>query len=442
MTNEKTILAALGYDTLAPMQEAMHEACGGEGGVVLLSPTGSGKTLAYLLPLVECIDVQSATLQAVVIVPTRELAVQSEDLLKRMQTGVRALSLYGGRPAMQEHRTIREVKPQVVFVTPGRLTDHLSKENLNGFGVRLLVVDEFDKCLELGFHEEMERALSHLPAIERLWLMSATDAEEIPAFVSRVMPRCRRLDFLGAGEKLASRVQVFEVKSPLKDKLECAGRLLTYLDGTPAIIFVNHRESVERVGTWLAGKGFAVAAYHGGMEQEQRERTLYKFRNGSANVLVSTDLAARGLDIADVGAVIHYHLPLKEEEYTHRNGRTARWNAGGKVYLLIGPEEHLPLFASQVQELALSDDAPIRPAAPRYATLYIGRGKRDKLSRADVLGFLCKKGGLRSADIGRIDVGAHAAYAAVLRTQVKSVLQQVAGEKIKGMKTLIEEAKK
>lgn len=441
MTDRQTILSTLGFESLTPMQLAMGDAAEKDGGVVLLSPTGTGKTLAFLLPLLDRIDTRLDTLQAVVIAPTRELAAQSERMLKQMKTATRSLALYGGRPAMQEHRVIHETKPHIVFATPGRLVDHLDKGNLTPHGVRTLVIDEFDKCMELGFQEEMEQAVAHFKFLRSCWLMSATDAESIPAFMGKATRGSVRLSFLEKAAELASRIATRQVVSPQKDKLETLGHLLTYLKGQPAIVFVAHRESAERVESWLREKGFFSVMYHGGMEQEMRERALYKFRNGSANILVSTDLAARGLDIPEVQAIIHYHLPLKEEEFTHRNGRTARWDAEGTTYLITGPEESLPPFAASAAPLALAGTPPC-PTPPRYTTIYIGRGKSDKVSRADVLGFLCKKGGLRASDIGRIDVGARASYVAVLRQQVKNALRNVANEKIKGMKTIIEESKR
>lgn len=437
MLDIQRILQTLGFAALTPMQQQMGEQTRRSEGVVLLSPTGSGKTLAYLLPLVERIRPEMDALQAVVIVPTRELAAQSEDVLRRMKVDVRSMALYGGRPTMEEHRRLREVKPHIVFATPGRLCDHLDKENLNARGVRLLVVDEFDKCLELGFQEEMEHALVALPALRSCWLTSATDAEAIPAFMQRASMKFVRLDFLH--EQTEGRVESYAVPSPEKDKLATLARLLTHIAGRPAIVFVSHRESVERVAGYLRTEGFGYAAYHGGMEQDVRERALYKFRSGAANVLVSTDLAARGLDIPEVRAVVHYHLPLRAEDLTHRNGRTARWDADGAVYYIQGPEETLPEFVGEPSVLTLDPSVAVRPVRPEFATLYIGRGKRDKLSKGDVLGFLCKKGGLRSADIGRIDVGAHQAYVAVRRGKVKGLLAAIGGEKIKGMKTIIEE---
>lgn len=440
--DKQTLLDTLGYEAFTPMQQQMAEAAAEKGGVVLLSPTGSGKTVAYLFPLVNSIKVEQDSLQAVVIVPTRELACQSEEVLKSMKTGLRSMALYGGRPAMEEHRKIKEIRPQVIFATPGRLNDHLSKENLNAYGVKLLVIDEFDKCLELGFQDEMEQTLKHFGPLSKCWLTSATDAEQIPLFMDKVVKSFRKLDYLHTDTEAEKRVEMWKVCSPEKDKLQTLGHLLTHIKGQPAIVFVAYRESVERVGKWLHDEGFSSVMYHGGMEQEMRERALYKFRSGAANVLVSTDLAARGLDIPEVRVVIHYHLPLKQEDFVHRNGRTARWDADGAIYMLLGPTEQVPEYTEDLEELTLDQTGHFHPIMPRFSTIYIGRGKRDKLSKGDVLGFLCKKGGLKSADIGRIDVGSHYAYVAVSRSRLKDVLKRVAGEKIKGMKTLIEEMRK
>lgn len=439
MLDTKILLTNLGIEQLIPMQEKMSKAATQQGGIVLLSPTGSGKTLAYLLPLVSLVNPANDALQAAVVLPTRELAQQSEDVLKRMKTGLRSMALYGGRPAMDEHRIMRELKPQIVFATPGRLLDHLGKENLSPYAVKSLVIDEFDKCLELGFQEEMETLLKYFTKATHCWLTSATDAEAIPAFMQKIAPNFKTLNYLDGDNDTKLRIEVQQVLSPQKDKLETLGRLLTTLKGQPAIVFVGYRESAERVGMWLRQNGFFAEVYHGGMEQDWRERALYKFRNGSANVLVSTDLAARGLDIPEVKVVIHYHLPLKEEDYTHRNGRTARWDAQGAIYLLLGPEEHCPEYAGSLSTLRVDDVALLKPLPPVFTTLYIGRGKREKLSKGDVLGFLCKKGGLKNDEIGRIDISAHHAYVAVARKKVKALLRQVSGEKIKGMKTLVEE---
>ena len=437
-------LHRLGFEALTPMQKALAEAAGrGQGGVVLLSPTGSGKTLAYLLPLLSLLNEHSDALQAVVTVPTRELAKQSEEVLRSLKLPIRAMALYGGRPTMDEHRSLKGLKPQVVFATPGRLEDHLSKGNLRAEGVAAWVIDEFDKCLELGFQEVMDQLAGRFGRVPRVWLLSATEGEGIPVFMARLTgKRCRTLNFLeGSAEAAAQRTAFYEVKSPEKDKLTTLDRLLTELGSCPAIVFVAHRESAERVANYLRENRFAAEVYHGGMEQQRRERALFLFRQGSATVLVSTDLAARGLDIPEVGAIVHYHLPLTAEDFTHRNGRTARWEATGRAFLITSPVETLPEFAAQVEPLPHPLPEHIAPTPAPFATLYIGRGKAEKLSKADILGFLCKKGGLNASQIGRIDVAPHCAFAAVRSSLVKQLLTRIAGEKIKGMKTIVKPVK-
>lgn len=405
--------------------------------VVVLSPTGSGKTLAYLLPIISRIDVKSDLLQAVVILPGRELAMQSADVLKRIGQGVRCYACYGGRMTMDEHRELRKVLPHIVFATPGRLDDHLSKSNLDSKALKFIVIDEFDKCLQMGFSAEMQSIMSKMPSGVRKILLSATDAEAIPDFVD--MNKTVRVDFLQHDSESAERVSYYRVDSQQKDKLPTLISLLRAVGEDSSMVFVNYRESVERVATALKDSGFVCGIYHGGLDQKARETSLHRFLNGSVNVLVATDLASRGLDIPHVGNIVHYHLPENEDAYIHRVGRTARWDAVGKAFFLLSPVEQLPSYvnADEVQPFAIPDDLP--PVAnPRFATLYIGKGKQNKISRGDVVGFLCKKANLKSAEIGRIDVLERYCYVAVAADKVRQVLRMANGEKIKGVKTVVE----
>ena len=431
------VLEKLHIEELNAMQQAACKAILGTGDdVVILSPTGSGKTLAYLLPTAHLVDETSAQVQVLVVVPGRELALQSGNVLKSMACGVKSVSCYGGRPAMDEHRTLRQVMPQVVFGTPGRLNDHLQKGNILPYGVRMLVIDEFDKCLEMGFHDEMARLVHRLPGLQRRVLLSATDAAEIPHFIS--LDSARRLDFLVDEEQIPSRVTIYEVRSAMKDKLEELSRLLRSFGSSSSIVFLNYRDGVERTSEYLRREGFSVSHFHGGLEQKQREDSLYKFSNGSANVLVSTDLASRGLDIPDVDNIVHYHLPLGEDGYIHRVGRTARWKASGRTFFVLGPTEQLPDFIEgDIESYEMPVELP-PPSEPRMATIYIGKGKKDKISRGDIVGFLCKKGGLASDEIGRIDVNDRYAYAAIAKARLNELLENVRGEKIKGIKTVVE----
>lgn len=426
-------LGCLGIEALNAMQQDMVEAWGGQEDIVLLSPTGTGKTLAYLLPLTGDMDTTDDKVQAVVMTPSRELAMQTADVVRRMNSGVRVAALYGGRPAMDEHRMLNSVKPHIVACTPGRLCDHLAKGNI-ALGRRVvLVIDEFDKCLELGFRDEMRQAINMLPAISRRILLSATDAADLPSFAGKGH---RRIDHL---RQAGGRIRTYRIDSPEKDKIDTLRRLICHTGGEMTLVFVGYRESAERVARLLKERGVTAGVFHGAMEQRDRERALYMFANGSVPVMVSTDLAARGLDIAEVKHIVHYHLPQTEEIMTHRNGRTARWQAEGTVWLIVGPEETLPAFAADAKPFRLSEGGDVKPSP--WVTIYIGKGKKDKISRGDIVGFLSKAGGLQRDELGRVDVGDHWAYAAVSRKKLKSLVSAIRGQKIKGLKTIIEPAK-
>lgn len=438
MIQLQDILWNLRIDTLNAMQEETCAAYRKGKDLVLLSPTGSGKTLACLIPLVQSLQETEGGVQAVILVPSRELALQIDQVFKAMKTPFRIVSCYGGRPAMEEHRTLKQVNPHVVVATPGRMNDHLGKGNIETASIHTLVIDEFDKCLELGFQDEMSQVLAHLQPLKRRFLLSATDAEQIPAFVSD--KDFTKLDFLDQSDVISDRIHEWQVKSPVKDKLEALAKLLYKFGSDSSMVFVNYRESVERVAAFLKSEGFFYSSFHGGMEQKDRERALYKFSNGSCNVLVTTDLAARGLDIAHVDHIVHYHLPLNQEAYIHRNGRTARWDAEGNAYIILGPEEHLPEYVNKDLPEFKLDRRGQKPKQPKWITLYIGKGKKDKINKIDIVGFLSKIGGLQKDEIGRIDVKDHYAFVAVARDQERAVLSRVKGQKIKGIKCIIEKA--
>ena len=403
--------------------------------ILILSPTGSGKTLAYLLPLVQSINVGSADIQAVAVVPNRELAIQSDNVLRQMGTGIRSAALYGGRPAMEEHRMLRKTMPHIIFATPGRLNDHIDKQNINPFTVKYLVIDEFDKCLEMGFLDEMAKIAMKMKGVRRKVLLSATEESDIPRFIN--MKNHERIDYITAG-KAASRVSVSVVRSSDKDKLNVLYRLLCRLGDDSSIVFLNYRDSVERTDKFLQEKGFSTSHLHGAMDQKEREDALYRFSNGSANIFVSTDLASRGLDIPDVRNIIHYHLPLNEPSYIHRVGRTARWESDGSTFVILGPEEHLPDYIDNATDYEEPQCELPQPSRPRMATLYIGKGKKDKISKMDVVGFLCKKCGLVGEEIGRIDVKERYTYVAVKDNKIHQVIRMSKNEKIKGVKTIFE----
>lgn len=434
------ILDKLGIEALNAMQQDAYETIVRHNNdVVVLSPTGTGKTLAYLLPVAELVDGTSDDLQVVVVVPGRELALQSQTVMTNMGSGLRSMACYGGRPTMDEHRQLRQVCPQVVFGTPGRLNDHFDKGNLDTNKVKILVIDEFDKCLEMGFRNEMEQLMAKFPNLKKRILLSATNAEEIPHFVNAKTKET--LDYLV--EEPCERINIYKVESKEKDKLGTLRQLLLSFKDESTIVFLNYRDSVERTAAFLTENGFSVSAFHGGLDQKEREAALYRFSNGSAYVLVSTDLGSRGLDIPNIANIVHYHIPETQENYTHRIGRTARWDKEGRAFFILSQGEYIPEYVEGEIEDYVPEVAPdAKPSKPRMATLYLGKGKKDKISKGDIVGFLCKKAELDKDDIGRIDVKDYYCYVAVNRLKMMKVLQKTKGEKIKGIRTIWEEVKK
>lgn len=432
MTNTEIISRALtntGIEALNEMQQAVLGA-GTTKDMVLLSPTGSGKTLAFLLPLLTTLTDEERRIQAVVIAPSRELALQIETVFRSLGAGYKVNCCYGGHPIRTEKKSL-EHPPTVLIGTPGRIVDHIERGNVDLDTVRTLILDEFDKSLELGFLAEMKEILSHLPGVRRRVLTSATASVQIPDFTGIKAPV--RLSFLKE-VKEAKGLTLRLVKSPVKDKLETLYKLLGELRGGSALVFCNFRETVERVSNYLTEMGVDNESFHGGLEQPERERALSRFRNGTATVFISTDLASRGLDIPEVKNVIHYHLPVNEEAYIHRNGRTARMDAEGTAYLILNEVETVPDYITrEPEEFFLSETARI-PEQSEWVTLTINRGKRDKLSKKDVVGFLFQKGGLGKDELGVVEVKESCAFAAVKRDRLEALLDRVRDEKIKNMK--------
>jgi len=428
-------LAALKIPALNAMQEAAVATAETSPNVLLLSDTGSGKTLAFLLPVLARLEKETASTQALVIVPSRELALQIETVWRTMGTGYKVLAAYGGHKREIEEQSLSTEAPALLIGTPGRLADHLRRGTLKPEGIRTLVLDEWDKTLESGFAEEAEEIVRALPGVERRILTSATEGADIPDFLG--FADAVRVDFLSS--TAAGRLAVQVVHSPDRDKVETLFRLLCHLGGRPTVVFCNHRESVDRLAEMLKDRGILTAAYHGAMEQRDREAALAKFRNGTAYVLLSTDLAGRGLDVPHIRYIIHYHLPIGAEAWTHRNGRTARVEASGTAILLLGPDEKLPDYApADAAEIVIPDGPLALPDLPKWTTLVFAAGKKDKLGKGDVLGFLTGPGGLRAEDVGLIESKDFLTFAAVRRAGASTVLHNTKDQKIKGRKVKVE----
>jgi superfamily II DNA/RNA helicase len=436
-TSTSSILSRLKIKSLNAMQLAARDAIDGNNNVLLLSATGSGKTIAYLLPLIKLLKPANRNTQAIIIVPSRELALQIESVFKSMGTDFKVTCCYGGHLRETEENNLKQ-PPALLIGTPGRLADHIRRRNITVDKIETLVLDEFDKSLELGFHAEMSFIIGSLKSLTRKILTSATRGLEIPAFIG--IDDMATLDFQidkGADTGLAVKVLVGDGK----DKLEALFRLICMLGNRPTIVFCNHRESVERTSKWLDEKGIVNEYYHGSLEQQERDVALCKFRNGTANILVTTDLASRGLDIADIRYVIHYQLPGSEDIFTHRNGRTARMDASGTAILILSPEELLPAYIDKGVERLILPTTYTLPERPQWSTLFIAAGKKDKLNKIDIVGFLSNKGQLKKEDIGLIETKDFFSFVAVRKSKVSQTLQLIKDQKIKNKKVKIAVAK-
>jgi superfamily II DNA/RNA helicase len=432
------ILDNLNIDELNEMQLASLDANRTHNDVILLSATGSGKTLAFLLPLLQLLDRDNKNTQALIIVPSRELAQQIEQVFRSMGTGLKITACYGGHLRETEENNLMQ-PPAVIVGTPGRLADHIRRNNITTAFITTLVLDEFDKSLEMGFEEEMSFIIGSVSAVKKRILTSATEAVELPAFIGLKEPV--RLNFLSTESLPAEKLAIKTVQSDGKDKLETLFKLICHLGNRSTIIFCNHREPVERTSAYLSQHGITNTFYHGGMEQQERDSALAKFRNGTVNVLVTTDLAARGLDIPNIRYIIHYHLPPTAEIFTHRNGRTARMDATGTAILILSPEEHTPGFiATETEEIVLPEELPL-PEATKWTTLFIAAGKKDKVNKVDIVGFLSQKGELKKEDIGLIEVKDFFSFVAIRKSKANHTLHLIKEEKIKNKKVKIAVAK-
>ena len=585
---EQRVLAMEGVEALNDMQRAMID--DESQRVMLTAPTGSGKTIAFAVRLLRDVERGRDGVQAVVLAPTRELVVQIAGVLRKIGGGdVRCVALYGGHNMRDEVNELRVV-PAVVVATPGRMVDHLNRRNIDVSGARCLVIDEFDKCLQLGFQDEMEKIARRLRRVRLMILTSATRGDDaLPDFVGAAHSY-RRYDFgkavagyvagnvagvtrpahgnvvvgpspaahgsvvgasspahnqgvLSAGQETPAtcsatagcaaghgpttsaapvpEIEIVEVKSASRDKLAALGALLRAEQPGRVIVFVNHRESAERVYDYLRKEGADAVLYHGALDQQQRRIAVELLANGSRPVMVATDLAARGLDIPAIDAVVHYHLPGDAETWTHRNGRTARQGATGTAYAIVSDGESLPagvvparcIAAGDVAENVAGVSRPAHgkvvvgpssaahtqrgcvvgasPAAHNHdvlsagqetpatcsasvgcaaedgptttlrahldkecgrgrphhdsaqlprgvmATLYINAGKKEKISKGDVAGYVMQKGGLSREQVGRIAIDDHYALVAVPAAEAEAVVAALRPHKLKGQRVRV-----
>jgi len=349
MTNHQKgiseIIAKLGIEKLNAMQDSAMEVIRAGNDIILLSPTGSGKTLAYLLPVTMSLDPSIQSVQALVIVPTRELAIQIESVARNMGAGNKINAVYGGRSSAKDRLELSHA-PAILIGTPGQA-----------------------------------------------------------------------------------------VLSPSKDKLATLYNCIRHVGNQPTIVFCNFKDSIQRISEYLADRGVAHGCFHGGLEQRDRERALIKFRNGTHQIIVATDLAARGIDVPEIKYIIHYHLPIKEEEFIHRNGRTARMNRSGNSIVLRYEREDLPEYIGPIETLPLNKKNILKPTL--WRTIFISGGRKDKISKGDIAGKFFKVGKLEKDELGLIELKTDCVFVSVKAEKVAHIVNTFNNTRIKKKKVRV-----
>lgn len=425
-------LKSAGFESLNELQRETIDAHNKHKNLLILSQTGSGKTLAFLLPTLCQLNPESNSIQALVLAPSRELAIQIENVFKSLKSNFKVLTCYGGHSMRTELNSLTEA-PAVLIGTPGRICDHITRGQLDLSDVKQLVIDEYDKCLELGFEDQMKFIETELTGVKNTCLVSATELKEFPSYLAFNEPGIiNHLDNFQAPD-----ITYLKVSYTADSKFERLFDLLCTFNGELTIVFCNFREATETIVDYLNTMNYEAVAYHGGMEQEDRERALIKFRNGSFHTLVCTDLGSRGLDIPEIQHVVHFQYPQNQEAYIHRNGRTARMKANGSAYLMMNKSEETPDYLDLPETEFKPPFGKATPVKSPWVTLYFSAGKKDKINKIDLVGFLGQKGSLQKHEIGLITVQDRSSFVAVPRKKVKTLLETVRDQKVKGQKLRI-----
>ncbi len=429
LRNQENILKKLNIEQLNPMQEEAQSAILSNTDVVLLSPTGTGKTLAYLLPIIFELDTSIHEIQCLIMVPSRELSIQIEQVIRGMGAGVKANAIYGGRAGAKDKSDLKH-RPAILVGTPGRIADHLRRDSFNTDFIKTLVLDEFDKSLEVGFEADMSEISMALNNVEKRILTSATQRVEIPIFVGLQNPLI--INYL---DEEISQLSVKTILSPSKDKLGTLVRTLHFLGNQPGIIFCNFKDTINYVSDFLAENNISHTCFYGGMEQKDRERALIKFRNGTHQLLLATDLAARGIDVPELKFIIHYQLPLRSKEFIHRNGRTARMNSEGTAYILQWEGEKLPEFIGKVEVQHIK--SRMLEDTVEWCTLFVSGGRKDKISKGDIAGLFMKQGKLNKDELGVIELKQDCAFVAVQLYKAEQIIETLNNSRLKKKKVRI-----
>ncbi|WP_411166343.1 ATP-independent RNA helicase DbpA [Aeromonas sp. DSM 116730] len=432
-------LTSLGYLQMTPIQaQSLPLVLEGKD-LIAKAKTGSGKTAAFALGLLSRLNVNRVDVQALVLCPTRELADQVAQEIRRLARAlpnVKLVTLCGGTPTAPQSATL-SFGAHIAVGTPGRILKHLEQGTLELSSLETLVLDEADRMLDMGFGEDINRVISYAPERRQTLLFSATYPEGIAQMSRGVQRNPVEVSVESLHEGSAIEQKLYEV--PAGQRLDALTWLLSHYQPSSCVVFCNTKRACNDVADHLAAKGFSALALNGDLEQRERDQVLVRFANGSATILVATDVAARGLDIKELGAVINYELTYDPEVHVHRIGRTGRAGQQGLALSLYQPNE-----AQRVNLIEEYQQAPmpledldtigrdIKPIAPQMVTLSIDAGRKTKVRAGDILGALTGEGGIAGADVGKIQISEQYSYVAVKRQVASAALKRLQEGKIKG----------
>jgi ATP-independent RNA helicase DbpA len=444
----RAVVAELGFQTMTPIQAQSIPLLLQGHDLIGQSKTGSGKTAAFTLPILDRIRVSARRVQALVLCPTRELCGQvAREMRKlgRKHPGLQVLVLAGGEPSRPQAMSL-ESGVHIVVGTPGRTLDHLNRGNLDLTTLRFLVLDEADRMLDMGFADEMSGILDAAPKNRQTIFFSATFPASIEEMSARYQKQAQRIT-IDEGEVTAPTVRQLLVEISPENKLSALHALLDQYRPETAIVFSNHKAAVADIIKALHEWGVSAAGLHGDLEQMDRDRVMAKLRNRSIRVLVATDVAARGIDVADLDLVVNYDLPLKADTYVHRIGRTGRAGKDGLAVSLASVRDRMKVEAIEAytgsslerERLQLGKQEKALYQAAAMTTLSIGGGRKDKLRPGDILGALTgEAGGLNAQDIGKIEIHDRIAYVAVSEAIGRMAVERLREGRIKGRKFAID----
>ncbi|MDC1106239.1 DEAD/DEAH box helicase [Prolixibacteraceae bacterium] len=433
----KYILEKMSFERYNEVQERMYEASKKDDTLYLVAPTGSGKTVAFLRVMLEKTKVRKDNMQMLILVPTRELALQIEKVVAKLQLPFRSYCVYGGHSISSEERSLESV-PSLLIATPGRLADHIRRGNIDLASLSYVTLDEYDKILQFGYKRDIDFIFRQISQLKGAILTSATQLPEMN-YPCGIDPNGIVLDLSKKVESNTFKSHRIDVEGT--DKLAALVKLLEQIGSESTMVFCNHRDAVERISDALYDVEVVHESIHGQKSQDERERAMIKFENGTSSIILGTDLLARGIDHVEVQHVVHYQMPRDLDVAVHRNGRTSRGDKEGNIYVVLKEDETISAALADIDWKCWNLDKEFPEIKPPYwDTLYIGAGKKNKINKIDIVGFLCQKGELEKTEVGMIQVKDYRAYVAVPRKKISSLIQKVKRLKIKGKSILINRA--